>query len=74
MTDWALGAGSIAPADTQVAEMPYRDEGSNGTPTTINMYLFSTTIPVDSSKTVADITLPSTVTNGSIGIFAISSG
>ena len=33
-----------------------------------------TPIPVDSPGTAASITLPATVNNGSIGIFAISAG
>jgi hypothetical protein len=74
MTDWTLGGGSGSPAagDTVVAETPYRDY--NGGSQQVNTYLFSNNIPVDSSKTVASVTLPTTVNNGSIGIFAISAG
>ncbi|HEX6454099.1 MAG TPA: GH92 family glycosyl hydrolase [Trebonia sp.] len=74
MTDWTLGGGSGSPAagDTVAAETPYRDY--NGGSQQVNTYLFSNTVPVDSSKTVASITLPATVNNGSIGIFAIAAG
>ena len=75
MTDWALagGGGPVAPGDTVVAEMPYRDTQGGGNQK-INTYLFATSIPVNGSKTVASISLPSTVSNGSFGIFAISVG
>jgi eukaryotic-like serine/threonine-protein kinase len=73
MTDWAYGD-SPAPEDTVVATMSYRDEGSDATPTTINMALFSTTISVDSAKTVASVTLPSTVSEGAMGIFCLTVG
>jgi predicted alpha-1,2-mannosidase len=74
MTDWTMagGAGTVATGDTVVATMPYRDQGSTTDQTTT--YLFSTTIPVNSAKTVASITLPATVNNGSIGIFAVVVG
>ena len=75
MTDWTLGGGSGTPqfGNVTVATLPYRN-ATDGTKQTINTYLFAATIPVDGSKTVASITLPATVNNGSIGIFAISAG
>jgi predicted alpha-1,2-mannosidase len=73
-TDWTLDAGqsSILFGNVVVAELPYRNCG--GGQQSINTYLFAQTIPVDSSKTVATITLPSDVANGAIGIWAISTG
>jgi predicted alpha-1,2-mannosidase len=75
MTDWTLGGGGGTPqfGNATVATLPYRNS-TDGTKQMINTYLFAATIPVDSSKTVASITLPATVNNGSIGIFAISAG
>jgi hypothetical protein len=75
MSDWTLAAGGGTPQFGNViaATTPYRNV-SDDTSQTINTYLFTTTIPVDSSKTVASITLPATVTNGGIGIFTISAG
>ena len=75
MSDWTLAAGGGTPQFGNViaATTPYRNV-SDDTSQTISTYLFSTTIPVDSSKTVASITLPATVTNGGIGIFTISAG
>jgi len=75
LTDWTLGGGSGSPqfGNVVVANTPYRN-AQDGTEQTINTYMFAATVPVDSSKTVASITLPATVNNGSIGIFAISGG
>jgi predicted alpha-1,2-mannosidase len=74
MSDWTLAAGSsqVLFGNTIVATLPYRNCG--GGSQTINTYIFAETIPVDSSKTVASVTLPSDVANGSIGIWAISTG
>lgn len=47
---------------------------STGIPQKISTYVFAGTVVVDTSKTVASITLPATVNNGSIGIFAIAAG
>ncbi|HTU75099.1 MAG TPA: protein kinase [Trebonia sp.] len=73
MTDWAYGS-SPASRDTVVAEMSYRDEGSNATPTKISMALFSTTIAVNRAKTVASVTLPSAMSAGVMGIFCLTVG
>jgi predicted alpha-1,2-mannosidase len=54
-TDWAQSPG---PGDTAVATMPYRNS-AGGTSQSITMYVFATTVPVDSSKTVASVTFPS---------------
>jgi hypothetical protein len=58
--------------------MPYRND-KNGTSQTITMYVYATTVPVDSSKTVASITFPAisgTVGSGTTAmhIFAVSLG
>jgi hypothetical protein len=53
-TDWAQSPGS---EDTAVATMSYRNQVSGGQQS-ITMYVFATTVPVDSSKTVASITFP----------------
>ncbi len=75
MSDWTLGGGSGTPqfGNVTAATLPYRN-ATDGTNQAINTFLFAATIPVDGSKTVASITLPATVNNGSIGIFAISAG
>jgi hypothetical protein len=75
MSDWTLGGGSGTPqfGNVVVAKLPYRNS-TTGTPQKVVTYVFADTIPVDASKTVASITLPATINNGSIGIFAISAG
>lgn len=75
VTDWTLGGGSGTPqfGNVTAATLPYRN-ATDGSKQTINTYLFTATVPVDGSKTVASVTLPATVNNGSIGIFAISAG
>jgi predicted alpha-1,2-mannosidase len=72
-SDWTLDAGSGSPqfGNTIAATTAYRNAGGDGQQT-VQTYVFAQTIPVDSSKTVASVTLPSTVTAGSMGIFAIS--
>ncbi|HWG62474.1 MAG TPA: GH92 family glycosyl hydrolase [Streptosporangiaceae bacterium] len=75
VTDWTLGGGSGSPqfGNATVATTPYRN-AADGTQQSINTYVFAAKVPIDSSKTVASITLPATVANGSIGIFSISAG
>ena len=73
--DWADGPSG---PDTAVATMPYRNDKS-GTSQTITMYVYATTVPVDSSKTVASVTFPDisgTVGSGvtAMHIFAVSLG
>jgi hypothetical protein len=74
-TDWAQSPGG---ADTAVATTSYRNSDS-GTSQAITMYVFATTVPVDSSKTVASVTFPdvsnrvgSSIT--AMHIFAVSEG
>jgi hypothetical protein len=53
LNDWAQGPGS---GDASVAAMTYRNslDGSQA----INMWVYATTVPVESGKTVASITFP----------------
>jgi len=74
-TDWAQSPGG---ADTAVATMPYRNQISGGQQS-ITMYVFATTVPVDSSKTVASITFPAVANQvgqsvTAMHIFAVSLG
>jgi predicted alpha-1,2-mannosidase len=73
-SDWTLAAGGATPGfgNVIVATTPYRNSGSG--PQSINTYVFSQTIPVDRTKTVASVTMPATVANGAIGIFSIAVG
>jgi hypothetical protein len=74
-SDWASGAGSD---ETAAATLPYRNSTS-GTSQQLTVYVYATTIPVDPSKTVVSITLPSvsdTTSGGATAmhIWAISLG
>jgi predicted alpha-1,2-mannosidase len=73
--DWAAGPGS---GDTAVATMAYRNSTS-GSSQSITMYVYATTVPVDSSKTVASITFPdisnqATQSSAAMHVFAVSLG
>jgi predicted alpha-1,2-mannosidase len=74
-SDWAGGPSTT---ETAVATMAYRNSDSGGSQA-ITMYVYSTTLPIDSSKTVASITLPDI--SNSVGsstsamhIFAVTTG
>jgi predicted alpha-1,2-mannosidase len=73
-SDWAGGPG---PDETAVATMSYRN-GDGGGNQAITMYIFATTVPVDSSKTVASVTFPDISTsvgsNSAMHIFAVTTG
>jgi predicted alpha-1,2-mannosidase len=73
--DWASSPGN---GDTAVATMAYRNAIGGGTQG-ITMFLFATTVPVNSSKTVASVTFPDIGTQTANGatamhIFAVSLG
>jgi hypothetical protein len=40
----------------------------------VKTYVFAATLPLTSGKTVASVTLPSSLTEGSIGVFSIAAG
>jgi hypothetical protein len=74
-SDWANGPGAD---ETAVATMTYRNMGSGGSQT-ITMYVYATTVPIDSSKTVASVTFPDV--SNSVGssttamhVFAVTTG
>jgi len=74
-SDWANGPGTT---ETAVATMTYRNMGSGGSQT-ITMYVYATTVPIDTSKTVASVTFPDV--SNSVGssttamhIFAVTTG
>jgi predicted alpha-1,2-mannosidase len=74
-SDWAGGPGTT---ETAVATMAYRNADSGGSQQ-ITMYVYATTVPIDSSKTVASVTFPDI--SSSIGsstsamhIFAVTTG
>lgn len=71
-SDWTLGGGSQKPvlSDAIAAKMGYRN-----TPTgkqIVNTYVFYTDIALLPGKTVKSITLPTTVNQGVLHVFAVS--
>jgi putative alpha-1,2-mannosidase len=73
--DWASGGDTT---DTAIATMPYRNSDS-GSSQSIQMYVFSTTVPMDSTKTLASITFPNVASGVSsnttaMHVFAVAEG
>jgi hypothetical protein len=75
VTDWAGGA---AGAENTAASMPYRNS-TGGTSQQLAVSVFEISVPVDSTKTVASVTLPYVgfqVGSGRTGmhVFAVATG
>lgn len=72
LSDWTLGAGREQPSfgNQVVAATPYRN-CTCGTSQTVKTYIFYTGLPVDPSKTLASVTLPTGANQGQIHIFSI---
>ncbi len=73
-TDWAIGGGAsaILPDNTIAAYMTYRNTATG--PQYLALYLFMAYIPVTAGKTVASVTLPTTLTGGGMHVFSVSQG
>ena len=74
-SDWANGPGT---GETAAATMSYRNADGDSSQA-ITMYVYATTVPIDSSKTVASVTFPdisNTVSGGTsaMHIFAVTTG
>jgi predicted alpha-1,2-mannosidase len=65
--DWASSPGS---SDTAVATMPYRNS-VGGSSQSLTVYVFATTVPVDSTKTVQSATLPDVSNSVGSGVTAM---
>lgn len=75
-SDWTLGAGGGTPmyGNAIAAQMPYRNSQS-GNPQQVATYIFaSAAIPLNASKTVASVMLPSKVNQGTLHVFAVAVG
>jgi hypothetical protein len=75
LSDWTLNGnrGTVQFGNTVVAQMPYRNS-VGGTSQARVTYVLSATAPVPAGKTVATLTLPSSVSAGSFHVFAIGLG
>ena len=74
-SDWAGGPG---PGESAVATMSYRNMASGGSQQ-ITMYVYATTVPIDSSKTVASVTFPNISSmvgssTSAMHVFAVTTG
>jgi hypothetical protein len=75
-SDWTLGGGGQAPSfgNRIAATSSYRNS-TNGTTQGLATYVFATEpITVDAAKQVRSVTLPLSVSGGSLHVFAISTG
>jgi hypothetical protein len=69
--DWAVSSTSSLPYhDSVAATMSYLNTKSGKR--TLNNYVFTTEVAIDSTRTLQSITLPSTVTGGQLHVFAVS--
>jgi len=74
LPDWTLNGGSAKPpADVTVAAaMSYRDNG--GRPEAIETDLFVTSLPLLPGKALTSVTLPASVNQGRLHLFAVTVG
>jgi len=69
---YALGfGGPVLFGNDVVATLPYINY-DNGTAKDDDMYVFEATVAVNPDKTVASVTLPATISNGQLHVFALS--
>ena len=82
LSDWTLNGGTVAPSTGNqiVATLPYRNWTGASTEVAFTpqparnpetTYVFLATVLLDSSRTLVSVTLPGTVNNGHMHIFAI---
>ncbi|MEP9385031.1 SGNH/GDSL hydrolase family protein [Nocardioides sp. KR10-350] len=72
LSGYALGFGGTPQfGNVVVVTLPYRNK-SDGTRSNDKMYVFSQRVPIDPSKTVASVTLPSSVSRGQLHVFDIA--
>jgi predicted alpha-1,2-mannosidase len=74
LSDWTLNGGSSKPSygNTTAASMSYRNCSYCTPPQQqVGVYVFETALPVDPSKTLTSVTLPSGATQGELHLFAL---
>lgn len=72
LSDWTLQGGIMRPrhGESIIARMPYRLTSTG--PEQIKTYVFFTSVALTPGKVAQSVTLPSTVSGGSLSIFAVS--
>ena len=75
LSDWTLNGGSASGPSygNQIAiSLPYRNcSYCNPVQQSVKTYIYSTSLPVNPSKTLTSVTLPSGATQGTLHVFAI---
>ncbi|MBA3822713.1 MAG: hypothetical protein H0X24_02270 [Ktedonobacterales bacterium] len=72
-SDWTLNAGKASPiaGNTTAVTTAYRNTTSGGNQA-VKTHIFATSVSLTAGKTVQKVTLPSTVNQGSLHVFAIT--
>ncbi|MEV4315740.1 GH92 family glycosyl hydrolase [Actinocrispum sp. NPDC049592] len=75
-SDWTLGGGGQQPSfNNRIAATSSYRNSTNGTTQGLATYVFATEpITVDGTKTIRSVTLPLSVTGGSLHVFAVTAG
>jgi predicted alpha-1,2-mannosidase len=73
-SDWTLGGGGGTPqfGNVTAGSTPYRNHTSGKDQ--VKTFVFAAHVPITSGKTVASVTLPPSLSQGSYGVFAIAAG
>jgi predicted alpha-1,2-mannosidase len=76
LSDWTLGASAFPPAfgNITAATTSYRDSTSGGTAQQIKTYVFAADAALTAGKTVSGITLPTSIDQGQLHVFAFGIG
>ncbi len=71
-SDWTLNGGVLTPSygNSIAATLPYRNQGTSREP--VKTHVFYAAVPLRAGKTVASVTLPTTVSQGQLHVFALS--
>jgi len=71
-SDWTLNDGALTPSygNSIAATLPYRNHGTSREQ--VITYVFYAAVSLQAGKTVASVTLPDTVTQGQLHVFALS--
>jgi predicted alpha-1,2-mannosidase len=74
-SDWTLNGGksTIISGDSIAVQMTYRNT-STGQQTNHPTYVFYTSVSLQAGKTIKSVTLPSSVSQGTLHVFAVSAG
>jgi len=71
-SDWTLNGGVLTPSygNSIAATLPYRNQGTSREP--VKTHVFYAAVPLRAGKTIASVTLPTTVSQGQLHVFTLS--